>query len=102
MNEEKPKRKRRTPVEMAAARALEAEKAKVIEEVVVMADPDEAPLNEVKGSIVNEFIFIGNGKDDPEIFSVYGYVFKLNGKPVEIVDDFAINKLSVNGHFKRV
>lgn len=45
------------------------------------------------------FVFIGNGKSDPEQTSVFGYKFELNGAPVE-VDEKTAGKLATNGHFK--
>lgn len=44
------------------------------------------------------FVFIGNGKSDPESIRVFGYQFQLNGDPVD-VNELAANKLAHNSHF---
>lgn len=47
-----------------------------------------------------KFVFVGNGKDDPETIEFYGYTFALNGKPVAIPDPFVAAKAAGNSHFK--
>lgn len=66
MVEEKPKRKRRTPAKMA-----------------------EASAKTKKG-----FVFVGNGRDDPNVSKMFGYTFNLNGDPVDVTEPMYITRLS--------
>ena len=54
-----------------------------------------------KGEFIpkNRFIFVGNGEADPAYISMMGYMFKLNGRGVEVSDTVAA-KLRGNNHFK--
>ena len=45
------------------------------------------------------FQYIGDGKDSPETTTVFGYKFELNGSPVDVVSENAINKLKGNSSF---
>lgn len=50
----------------------------------------------------NSFVFIGNGKNDPAWISMFGYMFGLNGRAIEVKDPWLVKKLRGNGHFKEV
>ena len=71
-----------------------------------VANPDSRPPTviepEVKGSLVDSFVFVGNGRDDPRYITMYGREFELNGKPVEIEELDICDRISRNNHFKRV
>lgn len=47
-----------------------------------------------------KFVFVGNGDNDPDEIVMYGFVFKLNGKAVEVADKQVAAKLKNNSHFK--
>jgi hypothetical protein len=67
-------------------------KKKVIETELVM---EPKPLS-------NEFVFIGNGKDDPAWISMFGYMFGLNGRAIEVKNEWLAIKLRGNSHFREV
>ena len=47
------------------------------------------------------FVYIGQGKENPDYIGLYGYMFDLNGDAVE-VDEAVASKLRTNNHFKEV
>lgn len=47
------------------------------------------------------FVFVGNGRDDPDSTVVFGHKFDLNGNPVEVSDLMAA-KLAGNNHFRQL
>ena len=67
-------------------------KKRVVEVAELVMEP-KAPSN--------EFVFIGNGKDDPAWISMGGYMFGLNGRAVPVAEPLA-TKLRGNGHFREV
>jgi len=55
----------------------------------------------VEQKVEHGFVFIGNGNDDPSNICMGGYVFQLNGRPVDVPEPFA-GKLRTHTHFKEV
>lgn len=45
------------------------------------------------------FQYIGDGKDSPQTTDIFGYVFELNGEPVDVTQQWAIDKLQGNKTF---
>ncbi len=46
-----------------------------------------------------KFTFIGDGDNDPQAITAFGYAFELGGPAVEVEDAHAIRKLSGNANF---
>lgn len=46
-----------------------------------------------------KFQYIGGGKESPQETTAFGYVFELNGEPVEVTDAKVIKKLLGNHTF---
>ena len=49
-----------------------------------------------------KFRYIGDDNSPPEITTVFGYKFKLNGDPVDVKESAFIKKLKGNTTFKEV
>jgi hypothetical protein len=45
------------------------------------------------------FQYIGDGENSPKTTDAFGYVFELNGEPVDVVNEAAIAKLKGNKTF---
>jgi len=78
---------------------LEARLAEANDEPMKLEPVEAKP--EKKTGYTNGFKFVGGGYGDPEWVSLYGYMFGLNGKVVEVNDDAAA-KLRNRGYFKEV
>lgn len=71
------------------------------------SDPEIKPVKEEGISISftvptkKGFVYIGQGDSNPSYIGLYGYMFDLNGDPVEVAEPFASN-LRTNSHFKEV
>ena len=50
---------------------------------------------------INGFQYIGNGISDPSYIGMYGYLFTLHGRVIEVNDKTAV-KLRNHNHFKEV
>jgi len=69
---------------------------------VAVAKAEPMPLVMEPKPLSNEFVFIGNGKDDPAWISMFGYMFGLNGRAIEVKNPRLIAKLRGNSHFREV
>jgi hypothetical protein len=58
-------------------------------------------VKKVEPTYINGFQYVGNGDSDPAYIGLYGYLFTLNGRVIE-VDDKTARKLKTNNHFKEV
>ena len=48
-----------------------------------------------------KFVFIGDGDNDPQVSTHFGYTFELNGEAVDVKEKEVIAKLEHHSHFKK-
>lgn len=49
-----------------------------------------------------KFVYVGDGNDPPKTTTPFGYVFQLNGEPVDVAESDAIQRLRGNKCFREV